>query len=173
MLGMCTHDPHFSLLREEVRFGGKKSAATRRIPTPEETTFHLLHLSLLREYLDHEFSQLKEANMPFPYDIESIIDDWIMLGFLVGNDFIPHLPGLHINKGALHDLYSTYKAVLPTLDGYINEHGVLNLKRFEQFLKYLSEKEMDRFDDVYSDSKWLEGKTAARDGKGGKRHAIK
>ena len=55
MLGLCTHDPHFSLLREEVRFGGKKSAASKRTPTPEETTFHLLHLSLLREYLDYEF----------------------------------------------------------------------------------------------------------------------
>ena len=27
--------------------------------TPEETTFHLLHLSLMREYLDYEFSPLK------------------------------------------------------------------------------------------------------------------
>ena len=28
MLGLCTHDPHFSLLREEVKFGGKKSQVT-------------------------------------------------------------------------------------------------------------------------------------------------
>lgn len=27
MLGLCTHDPHFSLLREEVRFGGKKNCS--------------------------------------------------------------------------------------------------------------------------------------------------
>ncbi len=25
MLGLCTHDPHFSLLREEVKFGVRKS----------------------------------------------------------------------------------------------------------------------------------------------------
>lgn len=30
-----------------------------RPATPEETTFHLLHLSLFREYLDFEFSSLK------------------------------------------------------------------------------------------------------------------
>ena len=30
-----------------------------RPATPEETTFHLLHLSLFREYLDFEFSALK------------------------------------------------------------------------------------------------------------------
>ena len=25
MLGLTSHEPHFSLLREEVRFGGRKS----------------------------------------------------------------------------------------------------------------------------------------------------
>ena len=36
-----------------------------------------------------------------------------------------------LNKGALPELYDTYKAVLPKLGGYINEGGTLNLKRFE------------------------------------------
>ncbi len=31
------------------------------------------------------------------------------MGFLVGNDFIPHLPNMHINKGALPELYTAYK----------------------------------------------------------------
>lgn len=30
-----------------------------RITAPEETTFHLLHLSLFREYIDYEFSEVK------------------------------------------------------------------------------------------------------------------
>jgi len=159
MLGLCTHDPHFSLLREEVRFGGKKSQAKSRTPTAEETTFHLLHLSLLREYLDYEFQELKKLDF---YNIENIIDDWVMMGFLVGNDFIPHLPHMHINKGALPELYETYKFVLPQLGGYINEGGTLNLKRFEQFMIKLSELELEKFDDIYSDAKWLEGKTAKK-----------
>ena len=29
------------------------------------------------------------------------------MGFLVGNDFIPHLPHFHINKGALPMLYKS------------------------------------------------------------------
>lgn len=41
----------------------------------------------------------------------------VLMGFLVGNDFIPHLPDLHINKGALPILYKTYIDVLPTLGG--------------------------------------------------------
>ena len=57
MLGLISHEPHFSLLREEVRFG--KIANQKRPTTPEETTFHLLHLSLMREYLEIEFSPVK------------------------------------------------------------------------------------------------------------------
>ena len=57
MLGLSTHEPHFALLREEVRFGGKESK--KRYTTVEETAFYLLHLTLFREYLDYEFSSLK------------------------------------------------------------------------------------------------------------------
>lgn len=51
------------------------------------------------------------------FDAECIIDDWVLLGFLVGNDFVPNLPDLHISHSALPLLYKTYIKVLPTLDG--------------------------------------------------------
>ena len=44
----------------------------------------------------------------------------------------------------------------------MNEGGILNLKRFEIFLKKLSESELEKFDDIYSDAKWLEGKRAQK-----------
>lgn len=72
MLGLCTHEPHFSLLREEVKFGKQ----SKRSSVPEETRFYLLHLSLMREYLDLEFQAVKNK-LKFPYDLESIIDDWV------------------------------------------------------------------------------------------------
>jgi len=58
--------------------------------------------------------------MKFPYDLENIVDDWILMGYLVGNDFIPHLPHVHINQEALPLLWETYKKILPTLDGLLN-----------------------------------------------------
>uniref|UniRef100_A0A6Q2ZQ13 5'-3' exoribonuclease 1 n=1 Tax=Esox lucius TaxID=8010 RepID=A0A6Q2ZQ13_ESOLU len=155
MLGLTSHEPHFSLLREEVRFGGKKNQ--KRITAPEETTFHLLHLSLFREYIDYEFSEVKNK-ISFEYDLERIIDDWILMGFLVGNDFIPHLPNLHINHDALPLLYRTYITVLPTLDGYLNENGHLNLVNFEKYLEKLSEFDREHFNDVFVDLKWFESK---------------
>ncbi|XP_060762542.1 5'-3' exoribonuclease 1 [Neoarius graeffei] len=155
MLGLTSHEPHFSLLREEVRFGGKKNQ--KRITAPEETTFHLLHLSLMREYIDYEFSALREK-ISFGYDLERIIDDWILMGFLVGNDFIPHLPHLHINQDALPLLYRTYITVLPTLGGYLNENGHLNLAHFEKYLEKLSEFDREHFNEVFVDLKWFESK---------------
>ncbi|XP_040830672.1 5'-3' exoribonuclease 1 isoform X5 [Ochotona curzoniae] len=154
MLGLTSHEAHFSLLREEVRFGGKK---TQRVCAPEETTFHLLHLSLMREYIDYEFSALKKK-ITFKYDIERIIDDWILMGFLVGNDFIPHLPHLHINHDALPLLYGTYITILPELGGYINESGHLNLPRFEKYLVKLSDFDREHFSEVFVDLKWFESK---------------
>ncbi|XP_015268972.1 PREDICTED: 5'-3' exoribonuclease 1 [Gekko japonicus] len=154
MLGLTSHEPNFSLLREEVRFGGKKS---QRACAPEETTFHLLHLSLMREYIDYEFSPVKDK-LQFKYEVESIIDDWILMGFLVGNDFIPHLPHMHINHDALPLLYRTYMSVLPDLGGYINENGHLNLQRFEKYLTKLSDFDREHFSEIFVDLKWFESK---------------
>jgi len=95
------------------------SHAQNKIASPAEIRFFLLHLSLFREYLDLEFSCLKN-NLTFGYDVERIIDDWIVICYLVGNDFLPHLPGLHIASGALPLMYRIYKNVLPTLDGNSN-----------------------------------------------------
>ncbi|XP_034558490.1 5'-3' exoribonuclease 1 isoform X2 [Notolabrus celidotus] len=155
MLGLTSHEPNFSLLREEVRFGGKKSQ--KRITAPEETTFHLLHLSLMREYIDYEFSDLRK-HIGDQYDLERIIDDWILMGFLVGNDFIPHLPHLHISHDALPLLYKTYISVLPSVGGYLNENGHLNLRNFEKYLEKLAEFDREHFSEVFVDLKWFESK---------------
>ncbi|XP_045446077.1 5'-3' exoribonuclease 1 [Melitaea cinxia] len=157
MLGMCTHEPHFALLREEVKFG----KTTQRATSPEDTNFYLLHLSLLREYLEQEFISIKDK-LPFEYDIEKIVDDWVLMGFLVGNDFIPHLPNMHISNDALPLLYMTYMTVLPTLSGYINEAGDLNLERFEIFMQELAKIDKEKFQDTYADLKYFEAKTGRR-----------
>ncbi|KJH50523.1 XRN 5'-3' exonuclease [Dictyocaulus viviparus] len=118
MLGICSHEPHFSLLREEIKFSrpqSKKSSSAWRVNL-SQIRFHLLHISLLRDYLSWEFHPLK-ATLPFPYDVDRIVDDWVLMSFLVGNDFIPHLPHVHIHDDALPLLYQTYMQILPTLDG--------------------------------------------------------
>ena len=74
----------------------------------------MLHLSLLREYLDLEFHDIAES-LPFEYNLERVIDDFIVLAVFVGNDFLPNLPDLHIHMNGLEKLFEVYKKVLPNL----------------------------------------------------------
>ena len=76
--------------------------------------FYLLHITLLREYLDLEFRDLVPL-LPFAYDLERVIDDFILIAVFVGNDFLPHLPDLHIHEHGFDKLFEVYKKVLPGL----------------------------------------------------------
>lgn len=147
MLGLLSHDPHFALLREEVNFGPRK----KKFGGLESQNFFLLHLSLFREYLDLEFSELR-STLPFEYSLERIIDDFILLNIFVGNDFLPHLPGLHINEGALPLLFGIYRRILPTAGGYLNEGGVLRTDRLSLVLTELSKFERQRFEEENADT---------------------
>ena len=102
-----------------------------------------------------------ESNLTFKYDLECIIDDWVLMGFLIGNDFIPHLPTLHINKDAMTTLFEIYKSVMPTLDGYLNEGGKLNLARFEKFMAKLSGYDVENFNQINADLKYFNSKRTA------------
>lgn len=162
MLGLLSHDPHFCLLREEVTFGRQ---ATKKSKELEHQNFYLMHLCIVREYLELEFQDLRQDGaLGFAYDMERIIDDFILMAFFVGNDFLPNLPNLHINEGALALMFQKYKQTLPSMGGYINEHGVINLQRLEVLLDELSEVEYRFFEAEYADAKWINAKRNGQDG---------
>ena len=87
--------------------------------------FQLLHLSVLREYLDmdiclglrQEKATTRLINCPQPFHIVSQmavslerVNDFVFMTFLVGNDFLSHLPSLDIAEGAFDRLFSVYRA---------------------------------------------------------------
>ena len=169
MLGLLSHDPHFALLREEVTFGPRRGKKTGGLETQ---TFYLLHLSLLREYLEMEFDALK-TKLSFPFDLERIIDDYILLHLFVGNDFLPHLPGLHINEGAIELLFRIYEKVLPQAGGYLNEQGILHPERLQLIINELFQLERDNFVRDHMPKQEAPSKTKAKGkGKGKKGQAM-
>ena len=149
MLGLACHEPHFALLREEVTFGKRQVQAT-----VEEQTFYLLHISLVREYLEIEFQDLKDQ-LSFDYDFERILDDFIVIMFVIGNDFLPNLPDLHLNKGAFPLLLETFKEALRTTDGYLSDHGNINLERLGVWFDVLSKFELENFEQGEVDLEWF------------------
>ncbi|KAJ1961183.1 exonuclease II Exo2, partial [Dispira parvispora] len=135
MLGLVSHEPHLALLREEIKFGdsdkGGKGLSQKGVPR-----FYLLHMSLLRDYLGLEFTHIRKK-LRFKFDLERVIDDFILIFMLLGNDFVPHIPDLHIKENGVNFLFSAYKSVLPMLDDYLHKAGELNLVSFERFLRVL------------------------------------
>ncbi|KAF9434614.1 5'-3' exoribonuclease 1 [Entomortierella beljakovae] len=131
MLGLLSHEPHFALLREEVTFGRTNKK-----------------------------KGLQES-LPFPYDLERIIDDFVLLCLFVGNDFLPHLPNLHIAEGALSLLFNIYKKLLPKSGGYFQDSGILNLNRVEAMFREIAEVvEHEAFEAECDDLRYIGGKMA-------------
>ncbi|KAK6580996.1 hypothetical protein PZA11_006484 [Diplocarpon coronariae] len=161
MLGLLSHDPHFCLLREEVTFGRQSKAKSKEL---EHQNFYLMHLCIVREYLELEFQELKEPGVLSPkFDLERLIDDFILMAFFVGNDFLPNLPNLHINEGALALMFKVYKAVLPKAGGYINEGGFINMQRLAMLLDELSHVEYRFFESENNDKSWFRAKQMAKE----------
>ena len=94
--------------------------------------------------------------MPFPYDGERCIDDFVMLTILCGNDFIPNLPSLDIGEGALDQMLSLYRDILPTLGGYLVEEGTIHFERLETFTAYMGTLEAETFKEREREAKRFE-----------------
>lgn len=162
MLALATHEPHFRVLREDV-FADSTSATACRLcgqeghfaaqcttlkseiqkpPSSEKKPFIFLDVSVLREYLE---SELNVTQAPFPFNLEMAIDDWVLLIFFVGNDFLPHLPSLEIREGAIDTLLKIWRDELPRMGGYVTNHGQLVLHRAHIILDGLARREDDIF----------------------------
>ena len=143
MLGLVTHEPHFTILREVVNFNSfntQKNTLKAVKKFTKESDFQLLHLSLLREYLQIEFAYQQSSR----YDLERIVDDFVFMTFLVGNDFLPHMPTLDIGDGAFDLLFTLYKKQRDTWghNQYLTERGeIMDPARLEVFLAAIGQEE--------------------------------
>ncbi|KAG8836224.1 5'-3' exoribonuclease 2 [Serendipita sp. 399] len=152
MLALATHEPHFRVLREDV-FAQDNQKGCRNCgqeghfaaqctvdkanppdsqpvdkPLADTKPFIFLDVSILREYLEMEL----DVRAPFQFDFERAIDDWILLIFFVGNDFLPHLPSLEIREGAIDMLVGIWKRELYNMRGYLTNHGHIELQHEER-----------------------------------------
>ncbi|XP_037752171.1 5'-3' exoribonuclease 2 isoform X2 [Chelonia mydas] len=163
MLGLATHEPNFTIIREEFKPNKPKPCGLcsqfghevkdcqglprekqgehdqfADCPPGSEQEFIFIRLSVLREYLEKELTM---ASLPFTFDIERSVDDWVFMCFFVGNDFLPHLPSLEIREGAIDRLVGIYKNVVHKTGGYLTESGYVNLQRVQMIMLAVGEVE--------------------------------
>ncbi|EDW66477.2 5'-3' exoribonuclease 2 homolog isoform X1 [Drosophila virilis] len=181
MLGLATHEPNFTIIREEFlpnkprpcdicnQFGhemdkcvGLGAAGTSNnnhfspdVPIGAEVKFIFVRLSVLREYLK---KTLQMPNLPFTYDFERVLDDWVFMCFFVGNDFLPHLPSLEIREGAIDRLVELYKKCVYKTKGYLTDSGEVNLDRVQLIMTDLGNVE----DQIFKDRQRREQQYKAR-----------
>ena len=147
MLGLATHEPHFTLLREVVDFSGGKGNAGKFggrqtvIRQTREVQYQLMNLCILREYIELDLS----LGTGMALDGERLCDDFIFLTFLVGNDFLPHLPSLDIGEHAFDVIFGAYKETLALCgEGYIVDSGEIgDMARLEKLFSIIGVQELD------------------------------
>ncbi|RZC39206.1 5'-3' exoribonuclease 2 like [Asbolus verrucosus] len=162
MLGLATHEPNFTIIREEFKpnkpkpceicgqlghemkdcIGGAASAETDTQKVCAETDYIFVRLNVLKEYLERE---LQMPNLPFKYEFERVLDDWVFMCFFVGNDFLPHLPSLEIREGAIDRLIKLYKDCVYKTGGWLTDSGDVNLDRVQLIMNELGKAEDEIF----------------------------
>ncbi|CAH8643852.1 unnamed protein product [Schistosoma intercalatum] len=165
MLGLATHEPYFTIIREEFKpnqpkpcdlcgqmghemedcVGAPKEEDPNEGPPPlpsGDVDFIFIRLNVLRQYLAED---LKLAGITFEWDLERVIDDWVFMCFFVGNDFLPHLPSLEIREGAIDRLIEIYKSTVQKTGGWLTDSGRVNLERVQLIMVDLGKMEDEIF----------------------------
>jgi len=144
MLSLLTHEPHFTIIREEHVINKTKQGGVQRIDIARTNNLQLIHISLLREYFLLEYREIA-GQMKIRFDLERIIDDFIFFCFFIGNDFLPALSALDISEGSLDHLITFYKKCLPVMTDYITDEGQIYWDRAEPFIALLGKYEHQTF----------------------------
>lgn len=151
LLSLSLHEPNIIILREILdctKFNNNGHNENHLIEI-ENPKLQLIHINILREYLHLDF--YNEKYLAF-YNLERIIDDFIFLVTLCGNDFLPSCPSIDIKSGSLTKLMDFYKTNLETNHNYLLERGKINLSLFEKLCKCLSESEEENIKNIYTKS---------------------
>ena len=154
-LGVSEKFANMLLVREHIYFGDNRSVqenneqladssrvdSSKKRPahTSKDDDFDYLSIDLLREGIHRD--SLDRTRCRFNKD--KIIRDYIFICFLLGNDFLPHLPSLHISSGGLSDgleiILRTYYSILRNSDKHlVMTDGTVNMTFFKKYLTILA-----------------------------------
>jgi len=120
------------VFREAPNF---KSVISKSYP-PGERLFldiHKLFNCIFKEMGDYD-----------PSTKQMRVYDYIFICFLLGNDFLPHIPAFSLRERGMKDILETYNEVIGKYnDCFLIKEGEIEWKRVRSVLKALGEKECE------------------------------
>lgn len=124
ILSFVSHKSNIFLLREALEFG-----------KPVLDRFLYLDIDNLKYFLVKDIQEkilIKDPTLVFTVEkLNNIIDDYIFISFLIGNDFLPHLLAFNLRENGLNILLDTYVELY-----VIYEQNLVNKKSINwDFLK--------------------------------------
>ena len=138
MLALTLNSPNVYLLRETIQF----------YKTPcNDHLFQYLNIGLLRKSFQDEFKRYIGDDI---FNIENCLDDFVMMCFLLGNDFLPSMPSLKINKNGLDILLDTYCDLFKIHRTYLTTNEHINKVPLKRLLEKIAEVEEQNLIKIYS-----------------------
>ena len=161
-LAMASQKKNIFLLRETVQFNGKqikKEIYDIIKDVSEDMTY--LCIDNMKDCYNKQIINIInkriETNKIFDNnqnklnidDITKFSNDFVVLCYLLGNDFLPHLPSIDIKREGLDILIDTYVDAYLTLHmNLIDENHNINQHMFMEIIKSLGENETEYFQHI-------------------------
>ena len=99
---------------------------------------YLLNISLLKSTINEDF------------DNTDRIKDYIFICFLLGNDFMPHIPSINIRTDGIDVLLNYYNSIIVSKREYLIVNNKIKWKNVRLFIEALSEEEHNRLKTEYT-----------------------
>ena len=131
-LSLVSHKPNIVLLRETTEYNIENTLSE----------YVYLKIDSLKKHL------LESFNIQRIVLEERLLDDYIFMCFLLGNDFMNHIPSLSLRYGGHNILLDTYSKLQERYDGYFrlidrSLKDIIHMTFFKEFISELSSLETD------------------------------
>ena len=163
VLAISTHKNNVYIIRETTEIYEIKNQY-------ENYNYIQLNINNLSNAFNHELTRTFQG---YKFDKIRILNDYIFLTFLIGNDFVLSLPFLKIKRDGLKTLIAIYHNIKLNHEGYLINYNIddekspeINIPFFkellfeinkkEDFLMKKQQSEFDRYFNGYRDAKTLE-----------------
>jgi 5'-3' exonuclease len=132
-LTLATHLPKLYILREAIHIDDK---STKK--------FLMVDMDLLKTGIFEEIQSKTKKEL----NIKDVINDYIIMGFLLGNDFLPNIPSLSLSP--IHPkLENGLDILLKIYSEYIENNDYINSGNLIKFMEILANLEENHFKTIY------------------------